>query len=412
MLERQILGWDGVRSVYLSPKARSLVCCQSGGNNRRFLITSPDHWILNPNWSGLGADFNTSLGGVNASLGSLASAPVPPKPTSSQAPDEILSTLTWEEAQEVGIKEERWILISIHDPAIAKCQVLNRDIWNDPKIIDLVREKFTFFQCRKDEYRAREYISSHFPVYKLQGAYPHVAIVDPRTGEQLMLWSGHIPKAKDFLADLHEFLDQYSLDPRSKKAIRRPKGKEIDREPMREVEAEADQPWCIQSVEQPLSFLDDLYGVSDTEESPHGKPNTSTSPSLPLNSSYLGELSSSSPKTETLNPCHSGSATGHAGTTIINFCRLSGQVTTQEFSLIDPVRVMYEWLESREDGGGHQREGRRLSLSIEGRDLSEALNERIADIPGLVGNNGGERMANVLVDTVFFNEVVVGRQRN
>lgn len=337
--------------------------------------------------------------------------------TRSQVPDEILSTLTWEEAQEVGIKEERWILINIHDPAIAKCQLLNRDVWNDVKVVDMVREKFIFFQCRKEEYRAREYISFHFPVYKLQGAYPHIAIVDPRSGEQLMLWSGHVPKAKDFLADIREFLDQYSLNPRSKKAMRKGKGKEI-KEPMRErvveAETEADQPWYIQSVEQPMSIFDDLYGVSDSEESPHGKPNTPTSPSPPSNPFRFGEVSSS-PKSETVNPSQSSSShTRRASTTIINFCRLSGQATTtQTFTSSDPVRTMYEWLESREGGEGKKRGGRRIFLSVEGRDLSEALNERIGDIPGLVGNDdGGERMANVLVDTVLCNEVVVGRERN
>lgn len=405
MLKRQTIGWDGVRSIHLvqSPKAQSLVCRQSGGNDGRVLIT-PGHWIPNPNWAGLGPNFGTSLGG-------LTSEPFPQKATRSQAPDEILSTLTWEEALEVGMKEERWILINIQDPAIAKCQVLNRDIWNDIKILDLVREKFIFLQCRKEEYRAREYIGYHFPVSKLQGAYPHIAIVDPRTGEQLKLWSGYVPKAKDFLGDIRDFMDLHSLNPRAKKPVGRRNGHEINEEPMREVEAEADQPWYIQSVEQPQSFFDDLYGASDTEESPHGKPNTPTSPNPPPNSSCLDKLSSPNPKTKTFSPSHSSSHRP-AITTIINFRRLSGQATTHKFSLSDPVRAMYEWLESREDGEGKKREGRRLCLSFEGRDLSEALNERIADIPGLVDNDGKEGVANVLVDTVLFNEGVPGREKN
>lgn len=336
------------------------------------------------------------------------------------------------------MKEERWILINIQDPAIAKCQILNREIWNDIKVLDLVREKFIFLQCRKDEYRAREYIAYHFPVStKLQGAYPHIAIVDPRTGEQLKLWSGYVPKTKDFLADIRDFLDLHSLNPRAKKPVGWRKGSnEIREEPMREVveaEAEADQPWYIQSVEQPQSFFDDLYGASDMEESPYGqKPNTPTtspSPPPPLNSSSRfdqsssSSSSSSSPKTETLNPSHhsSSSHTRPASTTtLINFCRLSGQSTRHKFSLSDPVRAMYEWLEeSREDGEGEggkkKRQSRRLFLSFEGRDLSEALNERIADIPGLVGNvgnDGGEGVANVLVDTVLYYEGVPRREKN
>lgn len=144
------------------------------------------------------------------------------------------------------------MLISIQDPTIPKCQVLNRDIWNDPKIVDMVREKFIFLQCRREEYRAREYISFHFSVSPLHGnVYPHIAILDPRTGEQLKLWTGYVPKAKDFIADIREFLELYSLNPRAKNPVGTVRGGEI--KPM--TAAEADEPWYIQSVEQPQSFL-------------------------------------------------------------------------------------------------------------------------------------------------------------
>lgn len=352
-----------------------------------------------------------------------------------QAPDEILSPLQWEEALQVGTKEERWILINIQDPAIPKCQVLNRDIWNDMKVVDLVREKFIFLQCRKEEYRARDYICYYFTVSHLMGAYPHIAIVDPRSGEQLKLWSGYVPKTKDFIGDLRDFLDLYSLNPRAKKPVGRAKGSETRPEGAVEAEAEADQPWYIQSVEQPQSFFDDLYGVSDTEEPPHRKANTpnsgptldpsrnTTSQSPEIHISHFDAISPSSSKTLALHPSPSSShsrptasttaiSSSHsrpaASNTIINFCRLSGQpIIKQEFSLSEPVRAMYEWLESREDGA---KWGRRLKLSFEGRDLSEGFNARIADIPGLVGNNnGGEGVNNVLVS---INAGVLGGEKN
>lgn len=373
MLKGQIISWDGVRSIHqvTSGNALSLVCRQYGGNDRRFLIVTPDHWIPNPNWGGLGPNFGTSLG-QGPKL-----QPFSQNATRSQAPDEILSPLSWEDAMKVGEKEERWILINIQDPTMPKCQALNREIWNDIKIVDLLRENFLFLQCRKDEYRARHYIAYHFPASR--GAFPHIAIVDPREGEQLKVWSGLVPKPKDFLDDLHQFLEMHSLNPRSKKPAGRRSGIEVKEAPI-----EPDQPWHIQPVEQPHSFFDDLYGASDIEESPHGKTNTPTSPS---------------PKTEALYLSHSNSRTTPSSTTIINFCRLSGRQITHTFSLSDPVRALFEWLESREIPELKVREGRRLCLGFQARDLSEFLDERIADIPGLDGNGSREGSVDVVADT-------------
>lgn len=310
---------------------------------------------------------------------------------------------------EVGVKEERWMLINIQDPTMPKCQVLNRDIWNDPKIVDMVREKFIFLQCRREEYRAREYISFHFSVSHLHGnVYPHIAILDPRTGEQLKLWTGYVPKVKDFVADMREFLELYSLNPRAKNPVGTVRGGEI--KPMTAVEA--DEPWYIQSVEQPQSFFDDLYSVSNPGAVPCEKSTSPASQSPEVNVSHFDEIPST-PTTETLCLSHSSSHTRPARDIIINFGRLSGQSTTHQFSLSDPVRAMYEWLESREDETGMRTEGegevRQLRLSFEGRDLSGALDERIADIPGLVDNNGGK---GVNVDVSINEEGVSGREKS
>lgn len=290
------------------------------------------------------------------------------------------------------------MLINIQDPAIPKCQVLNRDIWNDVKIIDLIKEKFIFLQCRREEYRAREYISFHFSVSLLkQGSvYPHIAILDPRNGEQLKLWTGYVPKAKDFIADIRDFLDKFSLNPRAKKPIGTVKGIEIKPRTKGEAEAEAEEPWYIQSVEQPESFFDDLYGISDAEARSRQKSNSSASQSPEINVSHFDELPYTIPTTETLCLSHSSSYTRPARTITINFSRPSGRSTTHQFSLLDQVRAMYEWLESQEVGMGKRSEGRRLRLSFDGSDLSAVLNERIADIPGLIDSNGGEGV-NILV---------------
>lgn len=132
-----------------------------------------------------------------------------------EAPRKIRSKLTWKEAREVGMREGRWIMIDIQDYTTIKLHFMNRDIWNDMKILDVLREKFIFLQWRRKEYDASEYIGYYFPDHKLQSAYPHITIVDPKTCEQLRLWSGYVPKPTDFLSDLHAFLDRYGLNSRA-----------------------------------------------------------------------------------------------------------------------------------------------------------------------------------------------------
>lgn len=139
-------------------------------------------------------------------------------------PFEIISPLSWLDARDEGKEEKKWILVNIQDSAIFDCQVLNRDVWKNEQIKETVRENFIFMQHSKDDPRASEYIQYYFQAHESQDAYPHIAIVDPRTGEQVKVWSGPpVPKAMDFVMQLHEFLDRYSLqaDARNPVAMRK-----------------------------------------------------------------------------------------------------------------------------------------------------------------------------------------------
>ena len=147
-------------------------------------------------------------------------------------PFEIISPLSWVDARDEGKEEKKWILVNIQDSAIFDCQVLNRDVWKNEQIKDTVREHFIFMQHAKDDPRASQYIQYYFQAHESQDAYPHIAIVDPRTGEQVKVWSGPpVPKAMDFVMQLHEFLDRYSLkaDARNPVAMRKAEHKkELD----------------------------------------------------------------------------------------------------------------------------------------------------------------------------------------
>lgn len=126
---------------------------------------------------------------------------------------------SWEEARDDGKSDKKWLLVNIQNEKVFDCQVLNRDIWKNEGIIETVRENFIFLQYSKDDPRADQYCQYYFQNAEVEDEYPHVAVVDPRTGEQVKLWSRKMPGPAEFLMQLHEFLDRYSLESNAKNPV-------------------------------------------------------------------------------------------------------------------------------------------------------------------------------------------------
>ncbi|EXJ79118.1 hypothetical protein A1O3_08619 [Capronia epimyces CBS 606.96] len=136
-----------------------------------------------------------------------------------QPPWDLMYKGEWEDARDEGKEQKKWILVDIQDPSIFDCQALNRDLWKNEGIVDTIKENFIFFQYNRDDPRAAQYVQYYFPTYEDSNEYPHVAIVDPRTGEQIKLWARKVPSAPEFLMQLHEFLDRYSLESNARNPV-------------------------------------------------------------------------------------------------------------------------------------------------------------------------------------------------
>lgn len=129
-----------------------------------------------------------------------------------QPPWDLMYKESWDNAREDGKEGKKWILVNIQDGSVFDCQILNRDLWKNPSVVETVKENFIFLQYAKEDARAGQYLQYYFPQNADSNMYPHIAIVDPRTGEQVKLWSREVPKPAEFLMQLHEFLDRYSLN--------------------------------------------------------------------------------------------------------------------------------------------------------------------------------------------------------
>ncbi|GKZ32334.1 hypothetical protein AbraIFM66950_001659 [Aspergillus brasiliensis] len=290
-------------------------------------------------------------------------------------PFEIMSRLPWDLARQEGRDNEKWLMVNIQDPSVFDCQVLNRDLWKDAGVKDTVKEHFIFMQYSKDDPRAGPYLQYYFQANDISDNYPHIAIVDPRTGEQMKVWSGPpVIKASDFLIQVHEFLDRYSLkhNVRNPVAKRKPEKKEKSIDAMTEEEMmemamrnslgdEVSQGPKMEDPDDLTRSTEDVKGkgrADDVEMEETEQPEHSAFLSIPDN-----------------RP-HTEPPADPATTTRIQFRHPSGRVI-RRFALTDPVQRIYEWLKA--DPPLADKAGLAFELNAMGRNLIDSLDQTVAD---------------------------------
>lgn len=313
-------------------------------------------------------------------------------------PFEIMCGLPWDEVREQGKEELKWILVNVQDPAIFDCQVLNRDIWKHDQIKETIKENFFFLQYNKDDPRGSTYMNYYFQARDSEDAYPHIAIVDPRTGEQVKVWSGPpVPKPLDFLMQLHEFLDRYSLKANARNPVpkRKPENKKKDVHRMTEEEMlemalqesmagtsnggvrddDPDELTKSTSDVKGKSRADESMDVDETADEPSAS-NGTVAADTPF-----AKISSTNPHTEPAND--------PSTTTRIQF-RHAGGREIRRFALADPVRRIYEWLKATplEEG----KAGAEFELNALGMNLIDRLDDTIEKV--------GLKMGTVMVEYV------------
>ncbi|KAK1249375.1 hypothetical protein MKX07_002891 [Trichoderma sp. CBMAI-0711] len=288
-------------------------------------------------------------------------------------PYELISRLTWDEARALGKEDKKWIMVNLQDMSDFNCQMLNRDIWKDRAVSELVKENFIFMQLDKDYPEAEEYLTFYFPNqgHENPDNYPHVSIVDPRTGEQVKVWSGRpFPSATEFHAEVAEFLDRYSLAANSKNPVarsttRKPQVIDVDR--MTEEEM------------LEMALKNSLAGAEASGSGAGSTPSVHDPDALTKQSQQSeGQEAAQSPfaQISSTNP-HTEPANDPAATTRIQFRHPDGRII-RRFSLRDPVRRIYEWLKA-EPLEGKENVQFELKTMPQGQDLIELLDSTIEE---------------------------------
>lgn len=293
-----------------------------------------------------------------------------------------MSRLPWDAAREEGRENERWLLINIQDPSIFDCQVLNRDLWKDPGVRDTVKENFIFLQYNKDDERAIPYLQYYFQGNDVSDNYPHIAIVDPRTGEQVKVWSGApVIKAPDFLMQLHEFLDRYSLKQNARNPVAKRKP-DLPRE--KKIEAMTEEEMLEMALKNSLEGADTAERLTDPDELTRsigdlkgkGRAEDSEEISQAEEEAAAEDASVSVFRSIPSDRIHTEPPADPATTTRIQFRHPSGRVI-RRFALADPVRRIYEWLKS--EPPLEEKAGVVFELNAMGKNLIDELETTILD---------------------------------
>lgn len=106
-------------------------------------------------------------------------------------PTDISFTGPFEGAKAIATEMGKWLLVNVQDVREFACQTLNRDIWSNEGVKELISTNFVFWQVDQSPFLLQIRVQvRHDTVdgqrlinyYKLKG-FPAIFILDPRTGE-------------------------------------------------------------------------------------------------------------------------------------------------------------------------------------------------------------------------------------
>ncbi|KAF3906532.1 hypothetical protein ABW20_dc0107457 [Dactylellina cionopaga] len=272
-------------------------------------------------------------------------------------PFDIMTRADFSSARDIGKERLKWLMVNIQDSSVFDSQVLNRDVWKDPAIKSTIQENFIFLQYATDSAEGMHYcnlyLNNKFPLPD----FPHVGIIDPRTGEMLKTWS-RVPDKNEFLMQLHEFLERYSLDPSVKMPVQqKPKERQKGVEHMTEeemmqfalqqslgVEARGDDP-MESSDPDLLTKAEGKKAVQVAEEDlinlDEDEPMATTGASASAAAEPISVFASIAK-----NKSHSEPPANAPGVTRVQFRLPDGSRVVRRFALADKVERIFEYLKA------------------------------------------------------------------
>ncbi|KAJ2448542.1 UBX domain protein Ubx2 [Coemansia sp. RSA 2336] len=127
-------------------------------------------------------------------------------------PFDIMHTGDLNSARDIAMVDGKWVLVNLQDVADFRCQALNRDIWSQTVIKEVVRKNFVFLQLSTDVPEGGRIATMYNAA-----SYPFVAAIHPKTGELRTLFVRY-ENVSDMLEDLANFTADNPLSKKSQAA--------------------------------------------------------------------------------------------------------------------------------------------------------------------------------------------------
>ena len=124
------------------------------------------------------------------------------------APPEYNEGGSYYQTIEKAKAEGKWVLVNIQQAEVFASHTLNRDVWSDDTVKDVVQGSFLFWQRDDKSAEGDQFCHYHQCGHQL----PHICIIDPRTGRRVKNWDGRKWVESHAAAEyLLGFLDQFSM---------------------------------------------------------------------------------------------------------------------------------------------------------------------------------------------------------
>ncbi|KAG0365273.1 hypothetical protein BGZ54_006695 [Gamsiella multidivaricata] len=263
--------------------------------------------FLPPDSSALARDAFRDFAAEAATMGGETSPKTSRLADLFKAPLDMMARGDFDQSRNVAKNEMKWLMVNIQEAGVFACQVLNRDLWSDPSVKEIVKENFIFLQFYSDSVEGKKY-AAYYPLK----TFPHIAIIDPRT--------------------VSEFLEMHSLTDSTSKPSQ-PKKKKIVKDVSDMTEEEQLHAAVLASMGGDSSSAIDI--LEDDQNTP--------STSVPEEATPAAEEVS---VFDSIQPLRHEEPTDPATSTRIQFRLSDGSRLMHRFSKEAPVRALFEFIKA------------------------------------------------------------------
>ncbi|KAF4668122.1 UBX domain-containing protein 7 [Perkinsus olseni] len=127
-------------------------------------------------------------------------------------PKGLSSPLPFAEVIAKARNDKRWLIVNIQDNQNFASHSLNRDIWKQSMVQDLLKTGFVLWQRSKEEPEAVQYLNYYCK--DDQSSLPLIHVLDPRTGRKCEQWdvARFSKDPVEALQKMTDFTDRYDFD--------------------------------------------------------------------------------------------------------------------------------------------------------------------------------------------------------